>query len=126
MSHLTTPRRLSPLGLIAVVLTLSMGLVGIGVGSAGAATSPGRLHAHAKHVKVTAPVTGVTEAGQRVRAVFVPKRLVNTSSGLVAQGILNGRIVKPGKDKRFRQSVTMAVAAVDGRAVPATTPTARA
>jgi len=119
-------RRLSPVGLIAVVLTLSMSLVGIGAGAAGAATAPGRLHAHAKHVKVTSPVTGVTEAGQQVRAVFIPKRFVNSSSGLVAEGILRGRIVKPGKDARFRQAVTMPVSAVDGRGVPAVTPTARA
>ena len=126
MSHLGAIRRLSPAGLIAVVLTISMSLVGIGVGSAGAATAPGRLHATAKHVKVTAPVTGVTAAGQPVRAVFIPKRIVASGGGMVAEGILRGRIVKPGKDARFRQAATMPVSAVDGRAVPATTPSARA
>ncbi|MCW2867991.1 MAG: transporter substrate-binding protein [Marmoricola sp.] len=126
MSHLGATRRLSPVGLIAVVLTLSMSLVGIGVGAAGAATAPGRLHAHAKHVKVTAPVTGLTAAGQPVRAVFIPKKIVSSGGGLVAQGILRGRIVKPGTDSRFRKAVTMTVIAVDGRAVPTTTPSARA
>ena len=127
MSHLGAIRRLSPVGLIAVVLTISMSLVGIGAGSAGAATAPGQLHSTAKHVKVTAPVTGLTSAGQQVRAVFIPKRIVASGSGMVAEGILRGRIVKPGKDARFRQAATMPVSAVDGRAVPTgTSPSARA
>ncbi len=119
MSHLGVMRRHGPVGLVAVVLTLSMALVGLGASTADAAKNPGRLHAKAKHVKVTSAVTGLTASGQRVRAVFIPKAMKATSDGgLVADGVLKGRIVKPGKDKRFRKAVSMPVSAVDGRAFP--------
>ena len=119
MSHLGAKRGLGPTGLIALVLALSMTLVGIGASTADAAKNPGRLHANAKHVKVTAPVTGTTESGRTVRAKFIPRRLVAQDGGLVARGILTGKIVKPGKDAKFRKAVSMPVQAVDGRAVTA-------
>ncbi len=121
MSHDTALKRLGSTGLVAVLLTVSMLLVAGSAGTASAA--PGRLHAHAKHVKVTAPVSGVTAAGQRIRATFIPKRLVTSGGQLVARGILQGRIVKPGKDQRFRRAVSMPVRAVDGHAT--TVPSAR-
>ena len=112
-------KRMGPTGLIAMVLALSMTLFGAAFTTASAAKNPGRLHAHAKHVKVTSPVTGTTAAGQAVRAKFIPKKITRSGDQLVAQGILTGRIVKPGKDRQFRKAVTMPISAVDGRsAVP--------
>lgn len=116
MSHDTALKRLGSTGLVAVLLTVSMLLVAGSAGTASAAKAPGRLHAHAKHVKVTAPVSGATAAGQRIRATFIPKRLVSSGGQLIARGVLVGRIVKPGKDQRFRKAVSMPVRAVDGHA----------
>lgn len=114
----STMRKVGPTGLVAVLLALSVALFGVGAGSASAANNPGRLHTHAKHVKASAPVTGLTAAGQRVRAEFVPKSLlVNSGGQLVARGVLVGKILKPGKDKDFRKAVAMPVSAVDGRSV---------
>ena len=114
----STMRKVGPTGLVAVLLALSVALFGVGAGSATAANNPGRLHTQAKHVKASAPVTGLTTAGQRVRAEFVPKSLlVNSGGQLVARGVLVGKIVKPGKDKHVRKAVAMPVSAVDGRSV---------
>lgn len=125
MSHLTTVKRVRSTGLIAVLLTMSMLLVGAAAGSA-AGASPGRLHAHAKHVRVTAPVTGTTAAGQHIRGKFIPKRIVNSGGQLVAKGVLRGRIVKPGRDLHFRRYVAIPIRAIDGHAMTpsATSPTA--
>ena len=70
MTRIRAIRRLGPTGLIAVVLAMSMTLFGAAVGSASAATAPGRIHAKAKHVKITAPVRGATAGGRVVRAVL--------------------------------------------------------
>jgi hypothetical protein len=125
MMHNNAIRRLGPTGLIAVVLALSMTLFGSAVGSASAAPAPGRIHAKAKHVKVTAPVRGVTAGGRAVRAVFIPKHFATTAGVLTARGVLKGRIVRPGPDLRFlKRGVVMKVSSVDGHR--ATAPTARA
>ena len=125
MTHINAIRRLGPTGLIAVVLALSMTLFGAAVGSAAAAPAPGRIQAKAKHVKVTAPVRGVTAGGRAVRAVFIPKHFQNTAGVLTARGILKGRIVRPGPDLKFlKRGVVMKVASVDGHRAAA--PTARA
>lgn len=121
----STVRRRSLTGLLAVIVVMSMTMLGAGAGSASAANNPGRLHTSAKHVKASAPVTGLTAAGQRVRAEFVPRSIAKSGDGLVAKGVLVGKIVKPGKDKHFRKAVTMPVSAVDGRSVAATPAAAR-
>jgi hypothetical protein len=118
-------RRLIPTGLIAVVLALSMTLFGAAVGSASAAVAPGRIHAKAKHVKITAPVRGHTEGGRAVRAVFIPKSFSHSGGVLKARGVLKGRIVRPGPDLKFRKrGVVMEVTSVDGHKAAA--PSARA
>lgn len=125
MNYTNAIRRLGPTGLIAVVLALSMTLFGAAVGSASAAPVPGRIHAKAKHVKVTAPVRGATAGGRAVRAVFIPKHFQSTAGVLTARGVLKGRIVRPGPDLKFlKRGVVMKVASVDGHRAVA--PTARA
>lgn len=117
MSHLGSVRR-SSTGLIAILVVLSLALVGASAGTASAAR-PGQLHAHAKHVKVTSLVTGRTASGLAVRAKFIPKRFVVSDGQMFAKGILKGRIIKPGKDARFRRGASMAVRAIDGHGTPA-------
>lgn len=127
MKHPRTIRRLGPTGLIAVLLTLSMTLFGaaVGAGSASAAPVPGKIYAKAKHVKITAPVSGTTAGGRQVRATFIPKVFRTVGGELRARGVLKGKIVRPGPDRKFRKAgVVMKVVAVDGHRVAA--PTARA
>jgi len=125
MAHTKAIARLGPTGLIAVVLALSMILFGAAVGSASAAVAPGRIHAKAKHVKITAPVRGVTAGGRAVRAVFIPKSFSHSGKVLKARGVLKGRIVRPGPDLKFRKrGVVMTVTSLDGH--PAAASSARA
>src|SRR5690349_21005679 len=124
MGHTTATRRLGPTGLIAVVLALSMTLFGaaVGAGSASAARAPGKIHAKAKHVKITAPVRGTTAAGRPVRAVFIPKAFRHVGDELRVRGVLKGKIVRPGPDRKFRKAgVVMKVVRVDGHPVAAPT-----
>ena len=125
MSYTRAIRRLGPTGLIAVVLALSMTLFGAAVGSAAAGAAPGRIHAKAKHVRVTAPVRGATAGGRAVRAVFIPKSFSHPGGVLMARGVLKGRILRPGPESlKFRKrGVLMRVTSVDGHRAPA--PTAR-
>jgi len=125
MTHTRAIRRLGPTGLIAVVLALSMTLFGAAVGSASAATAPGRIHAKAKHVKITAPVRGTTTSGRAVRAVFIPKSFSRSGGVLKARGVVKGRILRPGPDRHFvKRGVVMKVTSVDGHSAAA--PSARA
>src|SRR6476659_8380624 len=98
MAYTRAIRRLGPTGLVAVVLALSMTLFGAAVGSASAAVAPGKIHAKAKHVKMTAPVRGVTTSGRAVRAVFIPKSFSHSGGVLKATGVLKARIVRPGPE----------------------------
>jgi hypothetical protein len=119
MTRTRAIRGLGPTGLIAVVLALSMTLFGAAVGSASAARAPGRIHAKAKHVKITAPVRGSTASGRVVRAVFIPKSFSHPHGVLMARGVLKGRIVRPGPDLKFhKRGVVMRVASVDGHRAP--------
>jgi hypothetical protein len=125
MGLTTATRRLGPTGLIAVVLAISMTLFGAAVGSASAARAPGKIHAKAKHVKMTAPVRGSTAGGRPVRAVFIPRSFGHPGGVLKARGVLKGRIVRPGPDLKFRRTgVWMRVVSVDGHRAAA--PAARA
>ena len=124
MPHPRSVKRWGPTGLLTMVLALTMTLFGAAVMPASAAHPPGRLHAKAKHVKVTAPVRGLTSSGRVVRGAFVPRKLVQSDGKLLARGILKGKIVRPGKDRKFRQRATMVVRSVDGHS--AAPPTARA
>ena len=122
MEHPGAIRRLGPTGLIAVLLAVSMALFGasVGVGSASAAPVPGKIKAKAKHVKVTAPVRGTTAAGLPVRAVFIPKSFRQVNGVMRARGVLQGKIVRPGPDQKFRKTgVVMKVRSVDGHPVAA-------
>ena len=119
MAQRSAIRRLGPTGLLAVVLAVSMTLFGAGVGSASAARTPGTVHTHKKHVRVTAPVTGHTAGGRLVRATFIPKSFRNVNGVLMTRGVLKGRIVRPGPDRQFRRTgISMRVLAVDGHAAP--------
>ena len=71
-------------------------------------------------MKVTAPVTGTAATGERVRGVFVPRSFEETADGLVAKGVLTGRVRDGADVTAFRKRVTMTVQAVDGHAVTPT------
>ena len=124
MRHPIANRRRGLTGLIAVVLALSMTLFGaaVGAGSASAARGPGKIITKAKHVKMTAPVRGTTAAGRPVRAVFIPKSFRHVGDELRVRGVLKGKIVRPGPDRKFRKAgVVMNVLRVDGHPVAAPT-----
>ena len=87
----------------------------VGAGSASAAPTPGKIKAKAKHVKITAPVRGATASGRQVRAVFIPKSFRRVNGVLRVGGVLQGKIVRPGPDRKFRRTgVVMKVLSVDG------------
>ena len=127
MSHPGANKRLGLTGLVAVLLALSMTMFGAVVSSASATHhNHHRLHATAKHMKVTSYVFGHTTSGKRVRGVFIPRsfKTVTTPSGaqqLVAKGVVKGKILRPGKDKHFtKRGVQAPVSSVNGTsAVPA-------
>ena len=119
MTHTNAIRRLGPTGLIAVILAVSMTLFGSAVGTASAARAPGVIQPKAKHVKVTAPVRGLTAGGQVVQAVFIPKSFRTSNGVMRVVGVVKGRIVRPGVDRTFRRTgISMRVLAVDGHAAP--------
>ena len=119
MGHLGTFRRVGSTGLLAILVTLSMVLLGSAVSPASAASRPGKLHVDAKHVRVTAPVSGETASGRPVRAVFIPKSFTTSGGVMKARGVLKGRILKPGPDRKFtKRGVSMRVVSVDGHRAP--------
>jgi hypothetical protein len=116
MSHLGATKRLGLTGLIAVVLALSMTMFGALVSTASATRGhPHRLHAHAKHVRVTSFVYGHTASGKQVRGVFIPRSFMTSGNKLLARGVLKGKVVRPGRDRHFtRRGVLIPVSSVNG------------
>ncbi len=104
-------------GLIAVVLALSVTMFGALVNTASAThVNHHRLHAVAKHTKVTSYVYGRTASGKKVRGVFIPRSFRERGDTLVAKGILKGTIARPGKDRHFtKRNVRIPVLRVNGR-----------
>jgi len=106
---------------LAVVVALSLTMFGALVSPASAAKHhPHRLKDHAKHVKVMSFIHGTTGSGRHVRGVFVPKRFKMAGDQLVAQGVVRGKIKRPGPDRKFvKRGVIIPVSRVNGAsAVP--------
>jgi hypothetical protein len=103
-------------GLVAVVVAVSLTMFGALVSPASAARHhPHVLKDHAKHVKVTSFIHGTTASGRHVRGVFVPKRFKMVGDQLVAQGVVRGKIKRPGPDRKFvRRGVIIPVKSVNG------------
>ena len=119
MLQLGNTKRRSLTGLIAVILALSVTMFGAVVSTASAThRNPHRLHDTAKNTTVKSYIYGKTASGRYVRGVFVPKTFKMRNGKLFARGVLNGRIIKPGKDRHFvRRGVMIPVKRVDGRSV---------
>jgi hypothetical protein len=104
-------------GLVAVVVAVSMAMFGAVASPASAASHhhPHVLKDHAKHVKVKSFIYGTTASGRHVRGVFVPKRFKMSGDQLVAQGIVRGKIQRPGPDRKFvKRGVIIPVKSVNG------------
>ena len=103
-------------GMVAVVVALSLTMFGALVSPASAANHhPHRLHAKAKHVRVTSYIHGTTASGRHVRGVFVSKRFMMQGDQLVARGVVRGKIKRPGPDRKFvKRGVIIPVKSVDG------------
>jgi hypothetical protein len=126
MSRNERTRRLGLMGLVAVVVTLSMTMIGATVNTASAThINHHRLHASADNVRVMSYVFGHTASGKKVRGVFIPRSFRMSGDRLLAKGVLKGKIVRPGKDRHFvKRGVLIPVSSVDGR--PVTPGSARA
>lgn len=110
-------RRLSPVALLAVLVALSMSFVGPSSAAArSVAKGPSPVVAHNAAGTMTAPVTGKTGRGQRVRANFTPRRFVEQGDQLMAVGTLKGKIAKHGH-KSFKRTVAFPVQSVNGQSV---------
>ncbi len=118
MTHLGKNKwwRLST-GLVAVVLALSMTMFGALVNTASAThANHNRLHAVAKHTKVMSYIYGRTGSGRLVRGVFIPKSFRTSGDRLIAKGQIRGKILRPGKDRRFvKRDVRIQVVKVNGK-----------
>ncbi len=103
-------------GLVAVVVALSLTVFGALASPASAANHhPHRLKDHAKHAKVMSYIHGTTASGRQVRGVFIPKRFKMSQGQLVAQGVVRGKIKRPGPDRKFvRRGVIIPVKSVNG------------
>lgn len=114
MKHLG--KRQHALAGLAVVVALSLTMFGALTSPASAAKHhPHRLKDHAKHAKVTSFIHGTTGSGRHVRGVFVPKRFKMRDGQLVAQGVVRGKIKRPGPDRRFvKRGVIIPVKTVNG------------
>ncbi len=104
------------MGLVAVVVAVSLAMFGTMVSPASAASRhPHVLKDHAKHVTVKSFIYGTTASGRHVRGVFVPKRFMMSGDHLVAQGVLRGKIKRPGPDRKFvKRGVIIPVKSVNG------------
>ena len=120
MAHLGAIKRLGPTGLLAVLLALTMSL--LGALAATAAADPGTglspVVAHNDAGKMTAPITGSTADGRLVKGSFTPTGFSVVGDTLMATGTMQGRILGHGAPAAFEQQVTTPVQAVNG--TPAT------
>jgi len=119
MSRNGARRRLGLAGLVAVIVALSMTMVGAAVNTASAThINHHRLHAGADHTRVMSYVYGHTAAGKKVRGVFIPRSFRMSGDRVLAKGVLRGKIVRPGPDRHFvKRGVLIPVSSADGRAL---------
>jgi hypothetical protein len=119
MGVLGNQRRRAYLGLVGALTALALAMAGALVSPASAGGYSHRLHAGTKKVdrntKITSFVTGHTASGRTVVGKFVPKRFMMSGDQLVAQGVLKGKIKRPGPDRKFtKRGVVLPVYAVNG------------
>jgi hypothetical protein len=80
--------------------------------------NPHRLHDTAKNAKVKSFIFGTTASGRQVRGVFVPREFTTVGDRLYARGGLDGKIVRPGKDRHFvKRGVMIPVQTANGSSV---------
>lgn len=112
MKNLLRPWALLLTALVSLSLTLSTA----GIANAARAThAPSPVVKNDSTARVTAPVTGTTEDGRKVRGKFTPENVVQTADGLAVEGVVSGLITGKGKAKRFSEDVTMTVESINGR-----------
>ena len=101
--------------LLTALVSMSLTLSTAGIANAARAHTPSPVVQNDSTAKVTAPVTGTTEDGRKVRGKFTPENVVQTADGLAVEGVVSGLITGKGKAKRFSEDVTMTVESVNGR-----------
>jgi len=105
-------KRLGPTGLIAILVALTMSLVGAGTAIAAAGGSSKGMSpvvAANKAGKMKAPVTGTTEDGRKVKGSFTPSKFEEKNGELLVTGTLEGKIVGKGTPKSFKETKTTTV-----------------
>jgi len=110
-------KRVGPTGLIAMLVVLTMSLIGAGTaiaaagGSGGGGMSP--VVAANEAGKMKAPVTGKTiKDGRKVKGSFTPSEFKVDKGELVVTGTLEGKILGKGtkkESKAFKQTITTPV-----------------
>jgi len=105
-------KRLGPTGLIAILVALTMSLVGAGTAIAAAGGSSGGkspVVADNEAGTMKAPITGTTEDGRKVKGSFTPSEFKVVDDALVVTGTLKGKIVGKGAPKSFSKEITTPV-----------------